>query len=244
MRTILLFGISYFTLIFFARSQNFGNSGYCQGDNNINVSPWNSAVGNMKDALFMERANLNIDHTAIRLNIGDYGGALKDKLDIGYYSYKTGNPWVSGINLFSSGNIGIGTTVKGNIVIEDGVGPTEKYSLRIGMLQPPVSSGHQDGKLLCAGKGVFHSLIVYDPATWITWPDFVFNKKYNLLSLAETEKFIETEKHLPGVPTEKEVNEKGFDVLEMNKILLQKIEEMTLHLIRLEKEVEALKIKK
>ena len=276
---------------------------------------------NNSDPLFMERANLNMDHTAIRLNIGDDGGALKDMLDVGFYNYQpdpTGPyPWVSGIKLFSSGdlhvkndivgktfhaqapfneekgiwfsdgpsvgswkiskeansndltigngilansikitrpgNVGIGTTpstpetklqVKGNIVIEDGVGPFEKYSLRIGMLQPPTSSGHQDGKLLCAGKGVFHSLIVYDPATWITWPDFVFNNKYNLLSLAETEKFIETEKHLPGVPTEKEVNEKGFDVLEMNKILLQKIEEMTLHLIRLEKEVEALKIKK
>lgn len=50
--------------------------------------------------------------------------------------------------------------------------------------------------------------------------------------------------HLPEVPSQPEVAKDGMDVGEMNNILLKKIEEMTLHLIRLEKEVETLKTQK
>ncbi len=82
---------------------------------------------------------------------------------------------------------------------------------------------------------------MHNPTNWIAWPDYVFEKDYSLPQLKDIEAYVEKEKHLPGVPTAKEVNEKGVDLLEMNKILLQKIEEMTLHLIRLEKEVEGLK---
>lgn len=75
----------------------------------------------------------------------------------------------------------------------------------------------------------------------ITWSDFVFNDDYKLLSLEELERYIKTHKHLPEIPTEKEVRENGILVSEMNAKLLQKIEELTLHLIELKKEVEVLK---
>ncbi|MDR6568840.1 hypothetical protein [Chitinophaga ginsengisegetis] len=68
------------------------------------------------------------------------------------------------------------------------------------------------------------------------WADFVFHPDYELPSLQEVERFIKVNKHLPEIPSEKEVEKEGLDVGEMNKKLLQKIEELTLYIIDLKKE--------
>jgi hypothetical protein len=71
--------------------------------------------------------------------------------------------------------------------------------------------------------------------------DFVFEDTYVLPSLLQIEQYVNENKHLPGIPSANEVKEKGMDVAEMNMILLQKIEEMTLYLIEIKKENEWLK---
>lgn len=63
------------------------------------------------------------------------------------------------------------------------------------------------------------------------WPDYVFKPDYNMLTLEETAEQIQTLGHLPGVPSAEEVGENGVQIGEMNTILLEKIEELTLHLI-------------
>ena len=68
------------------------------------------------------------------------------------------------------------------------------------------------------------------------WPDYVFEENYDLKSLAEIEDFIQTEGHLPNIPSAEEVAEDGIALAKMNALLLEKIEELTLHMIRLEKE--------
>lgn len=72
------------------------------------------------------------------------------------------------------------------------------------------------------------------------WADFVFDDDYPLLSLPETAAFIRQHKHLPGIPTTEEVNKDGVDLGEMNTKLLQKVEELTLHLIGQDKRMAAL----
>ncbi|WP_343536109.1 hypothetical protein [Sphingobacterium thalpophilum] len=67
------------------------------------------------------------------------------------------------------------------------------------------------------------------------WPDYVFSEDYKLPSLKETAQFIRENKHLPGVPKAEEIQENGLSLGEMNKILMQKIEELTLHLIEKDK---------
>ncbi len=64
------------------------------------------------------------------------------------------------------------------------------------------------------------------------WPDYVFAKDYKLTSLQETEFYIKKNGHLPGFPSAMEVEKNGVDLGEMNAKLLQKIEELTLHLIQ------------
>lgn len=71
--------------------------------------------------------------------------------------------------------------------------------------------------------------------------DYVFDENYDLKSLEEVESFVKENKHLPGVPSASQLEEKGMSVSEMSNLLLEKVEELTLHLIRVEKENRALK---
>jgi len=70
------------------------------------------------------------------------------------------------------------------------------------------------------------------------WPDYVFANDYQLPSLKETEEHIKKKGHLPGIPSAEEVKAHGVSLGEMNAKLLQKIEEMTLIMIQLNKKVE------
>jgi trimeric autotransporter adhesin len=73
------------------------------------------------------------------------------------------------------------------------------------------------------------------------WADYVFDKSYKLVSLSEVEKFIEKNKHLPSVPSSEElVKEGGIDVNKMFAKQMEKIEELTLYLIEMNKKIERL----
>ena len=69
------------------------------------------------------------------------------------------------------------------------------------------------------------------------WADDVFSEGYKLASLAETESYIQSNGRLPGIPSAKEVQDKGVSVGESQSLLLRKIEELTLHMIQVEKRV-------
>lgn len=73
------------------------------------------------------------------------------------------------------------------------------------------------------------------------WPDFVFDKDYKLMSLYELRQFVNDYKHLPDVPSAADIDGKDVSLGEMNKILLQKIEELTLYVIDLQKQIDTLK---
>ncbi|MEC5142097.1 hypothetical protein [Chitinophaga sp. 212800010-3] len=75
------------------------------------------------------------------------------------------------------------------------------------------------------------------------WSDFVFNHDYQLPTLQFVESYIKENKHLPDIPSEKEVMANGIDLGEMNNKLLRKVEELTLYIIEMKKEIEALKKK-
>jgi hypothetical protein len=74
-------------------------------------------------------------------------------------------------------------------------------------------------------------------------PDYVFENTYDLPSLQEVSAYINANKHLPEVPSAKEMEANGINVGEMNMILLKKIEELTLYLIDLKKDNELSKTK-
>jgi hypothetical protein len=76
------------------------------------------------------------------------------------------------------------------------------------------------------------------------WPDYVFKPTYLLPSLESIKSYIEKNQHLPDMPSETEVTKNGLNLGEMNKLLLKKVEELTLHMIRQQGEIDKLKKRK
>ncbi|XOV68615.1 MAG: hypothetical protein ACFHU9_05430 [Fluviicola sp.] len=75
------------------------------------------------------------------------------------------------------------------------------------------------------------------------WPDYVFEPSYKLADLKQVEEYIEENGHLPNVPSAEELTEEGLDLYEMNKILMEKVEELTLYVIEQNKKIEELEEK-
>lgn len=71
------------------------------------------------------------------------------------------------------------------------------------------------------------------------WPDYVFKKSYELPSLDQVKTYIDGHGHLRDLPSEQEVAKQGVSLGEMNKLLLKKIEELTLYLIENDKELKS-----
>ena len=76
-----------------------------------------------------------------------------------------------------------------------------------------------------------------------TWPDYVFSKDYELPTLEEIQKHIEEKGHLPKMPSADEVEENGVELGNINRLLLEKIEEQMLYILQLEKRIKSLENK-
>jgi len=98
-----------------------------------------------------------------------------------------------------------------------------------------------DDYKLFVKKGIRTEKVKVEIASGI-WADYVFDKKYDLKSIDEVEKFITKNGHLPNVPSAKEIEKEGLDLGKMDAKLLEKIEELTLYVIELKKEIDNLKI--
>ncbi|WP_407266703.1 hypothetical protein [Tenacibaculum maritimum] len=72
-----------------------------------------------------------------------------------------------------------------------------------------------------------------------TFPDYVFAKEYRLMPLNEVASYIKENKHLPNMPTEKEVVKEGMNVGQINTLLVEKVEELTLYTIEQEEKIQA-----
>ncbi|MBC7936361.1 MAG: hypothetical protein H7Y86_13505 [Rhizobacter sp.] len=136
----------------------------------------------------------------------------------------------SGTNLIIDNNeiIARSGTSAGSLVLQNDGG-----SVRIGSAAVP--TGYKfaiNGKMICEEVKV--------KLASSGWPDYVFGDTYKLRSLAEVEQFIIQNKHLPNIPSAAEVEKEGIEVGDMQKRMMEKIEELTLYIIELEKKVEAL----
>lgn len=107
-------------------------------------------------------------------------------------------------------------------------------NLRIGTLA--ASGAYSSYKLSVDGDMIAKRCVIQVGS----WADYVFAPGYDLPSLKDVETFIEQHQHLPGVPSEADVKENGVEMGDMNKVLLQKVEELTLYMIQLKKETEML----
>jgi len=102
--------------------------------------------------------------------------------------------------------------------------------------------GSEKGKFSYRGLDVQGIIQAKEVKVALTgWADYVFAEGYNLSPLSEVKKHIEENKHLPGIPTEKEVVEEGVNIGEMQVLMLQKIEELTLYTIQQQELIDELR---
>lgn len=100
------------------------------------------------------------------------------------------------------------------------------------------SDGSYGDKFSVLGNGK-----IYGTGLNLTIPlfaDYVFAEDYELMPLNKLEKFIKKHKHLPNMPSEKELVSKGMDVVNMQVLQTEKIEELTLYIIQQEKRIKEL----
>ncbi len=94
-----------------------------------------------------------------------------------------------------------------------------------------------DAKLAVAGNIKAHEITVDN-----TWSDFVFDDNYKLTPLLDVEKFLIKNNHLEGIPSASEIEKNGLPLGELVKLQMQKIEELTLYTIELQKQLNELKM--
>ncbi len=137
----------------------------------------------------------------------------------------------AGIQTVGIGGIDLAAAPNANFHV---IGGDAYFQQRIIVGDEIIAGGaHTDYQLSIDGKVVAKSYV----ATLTGWADYVFDEDYELKSLHEVETFIKKHKHLPGVPSEKEVVESGLDMAAMNAKLLEKIEELTLYIIEQDKKI-------
>jgi len=163
------------------------------------------------------------------------------------------------MSVSGAGNVGIGTTlptekleVAGNVKATRFIGDGSQLTGVVGGLSnvlmvstsgnigigtvTPTARLHVVGTMKV--DGVLQATdIVTSP---IQWADRVFDPDYKLMPLDQVEAFVATHRHLPDVPSEAEVLKKGTSVVDMQTIQMQKIEELTLYIIQLKKQIETI----
>jgi hypothetical protein len=152
----------------------------------------------------------------------------------------------SDVSLTSHGYLMLGPVTGANIIIDNNeimarsngavsslVLQNDGGSVRIGNAAVP--SGYKfaiDGKMICEELKV---------QLQGSWPDYVFSEKYKLTDLTELSEFIQKNKHLPNIPSAAEVEKNGIEVGYMQEKMMEKIEELTLYIISLKKEMDDLR---
>lgn len=223
-----------------ATYMNYGSAGlYLR--NNAGVSTMhftnNNMVGigknNPSEKLDIAGGNMVLDNARYIMGRSFDGVAKRsmigmtnsNKLDVGQSIFVT-----------ATGQVGLGTSTMGTSLVTVGGSMETTAQIKAGSLK--ATGLVEAGSIKSTGVVEAGSLKIKDWTMEV--PDYVFENDYRLGTLAETEEFVKANKHLPGIPSAKEMKKDGMDMAEMNLRLLKKVEELTLHMIEQDKKIRGL----
>jgi hypothetical protein len=202
----------------------------------------------------------------LRNSLGDTLLRMQDngRMGIGYNGSSYGrvmNLGGTGINFYTADETAFGGAIfptDTSLVLWSDSGPTDYLILQpswgntgIGTYSPNAKL-HLNGSMLIGGSSIqpatnyelsVDGQIIAEGFTTLnsnSWPDYVFEKNYGLMPLAQLKEYVNTNKHLPNVPDAATLEKKGINLGEMTKKLMEKIEELTLYIIKFDEKNEAL----
>jgi hypothetical protein len=225
MKKSLILALTFVLLAGFSQAQ-----WTTSGNNIYNTNTGYVGIGNNTPTTILDAGKAMTEPTISVRNLGGSGGASFRMFD-----QNSGAEWKFKAVGNGSFKIRDNANAMDVIIIEANSSPNTIYinaegNLGIGT-NVPAEKLSVNGNIKCKQVEV----------TLTGWSDFVFDDTYDLMPLAELEKYINTNNHLPDVPSAEEVLTQGANLGEMDAILLQKIEELTLYMIELKKENEQLK---
>ena len=156
---------------------------------------------------------------------GHYNGSNGTaSLFLGHWTQNIKSHYQKGISITSGGSSGSDA-----LFIQENTG---KVGIGVGI-------DHTFGEGLLEVNGTIRGRKVVVELTG--WPDYVFDDEYEVMPLAKLQEYIKENNHLPGIPSAGEIEKEGLDLGDVVKLQMEKIEELTLYLIELERKVEELK---
>ena len=189
-----------------------------------NTTTPNIALGAAVGASSYFQGNVGIGTTSPASLLHLYSSAASNMLRLQFNASGGGswsiNPFIYGVSNGGLSFVNVqSSTIPFAIDASDNVG--------IGTTDP---QGHK----LAVNGDIIATKIKVKP--YGNWPDYVFKPTYNLPSLTEVKSYIDQNQHLPDMPSAATVEKDGQDIGEMNKLLLKKVEELTLYVIKLQEQ--------
>ena len=222
---------------------------YMHGNNQYNTAVGgysalqNMITGNNNTAIGGRRAGYNLTTGNNNTFVGSYAGegstasALNNATAIGYQaSVQSDNTIILGNNSIVGVAFGNGlSTANAMLEVQNNTSNNTIINLE-NSRGAKLLSLDSSGNCFINGNTKTRKLIV----TQTGWSDYVFDDNYSLMPLSKVDEFIRVNRHLPDIPTTKEINESGVDVGNVQSLLLKKVEELTLYVIEQNKRIEQL----
>ena len=142
-------------------------------------------------------------------------------------------------NVNGSARVSGSTSINGNLFVGGTINLNNNFSF-------DANGNFWAGRSARIGNGFYCDLdgnlkVMHLKVTQTDWPDYVFGENHELMPINDVEQYVKQNGHLPNVPSAEEVEKDGMDVGEMNRLLLEKVEELTLYIIDLQKQVDEIK---
>jgi hypothetical protein len=230
------FSSGYYTTASGSQSTVFGYRSVASGYQSFASGHWSSAIGRYSTAIGARAVVGASGSHGVALGIDIRANADRSMT----FGAGVGNGAANAIqnNIPYSLMIGFRSTIPSLFVgPSSGAGTTGRVG--IGTTNTPTTIGGQNisaYRLFVAG-----GILTEEVRVRTGWADYVFADDYKLPTLTEVGAFIDENGHLPNVPSAAQVEEEGIEIGEITRIQQEKIEELTLYMIEMQKEIEALK---